>query len=251
MSRRGFTLLEVMVALAILATALMALADLGGSALENHLYARQLGTATLLARGKLAELEEKYEDSGFRDFDEREEGTFDAQGHPEFRWRAELTKPDGQLGADQLLGLLTGAGTEAGGTQALLDQLLGGQQQGTDGGPTQGASPAGAAMAGMIQAQMQTFGEQLKQSLRELRFTVAWKNGKKDRQFTVTTHLVVLNPRAPGGSRGTSPDIPPNLGTGGATGVPGQISVPGQITAPGQLGGSTGFPTPGQTTVGG
>jgi general secretion pathway protein I len=243
-SRRGFTLLEVMVALAILATALMAMADLGGSALENHLYARQLSAATLLARGKLAELEEKYDDAGFNDFDEREEGTFEGQGHPEIRWRAEVLKPAGDLGADQLVGLMTGLGGESGGSQGLLDQLLGAKKPSESGGPTQGASPAGAAMAGMIQSQLQTFGEQLKKSLRELRFTVAWKDGKKDRQFTVTTHLVVLNPRAPGGARGDSPDVPPGVGatrTGAGAGT-------------GQSGtgtGTTGFPIPGQLKVGG
>ena len=56
---RGFTLLEVMVALALLAAAFMALADLGGNALRNYGYARDLTAATLLARGKMVELEAK------------------------------------------------------------------------------------------------------------------------------------------------------------------------------------------------
>ena len=51
-------------ALAVLAGALMAVADLSGSALRNFGYARDLSVATLLARGKMAEMEEKYEDTG-------------------------------------------------------------------------------------------------------------------------------------------------------------------------------------------
>ena len=41
--------------------------------------ARQLEVATLLARGKMVELESEYERKGFRDFDEGEEGTFEEE----------------------------------------------------------------------------------------------------------------------------------------------------------------------------
>ena len=44
--------------------------------------ARQLEVATLLARGKMVELEAEYERKGFRDFDESEEGTFEDGGPP-------------------------------------------------------------------------------------------------------------------------------------------------------------------------
>jgi general secretion pathway protein I len=212
-SGRGFTLLEVMVALAVLAAAFMALAELGGSALRNHAYARDLSAATLLARGKLAELEERYEDSGFKDSDESDEGSFAEEGRPDVRWKVELVRPDPQLGATELMGLLTGA--EGGDPQALLGSLVGGQPAGGEGAPSAGASPLAAATAGiagqMLQTQLTAFGEQLKKSLRELRLTVSWDDGRP-RSFTVTEHLVVLNPRAPGGARGDSPDLPPNLG---------------------------------------
>ena len=49
----GFTLLEVMVALAVLAMSLTAVSDVVGGALQNHLRARQLEVATMLARAKL------------------------------------------------------------------------------------------------------------------------------------------------------------------------------------------------------
>ena len=40
MTRRGFTLLEVMVALAILAASLVAISEVAGGALRNHVRAR-------------------------------------------------------------------------------------------------------------------------------------------------------------------------------------------------------------------
>ncbi|MEY2668827.1 MAG: hypothetical protein RJA59_1465, partial [Pseudomonadota bacterium] len=100
---RGFTLLEVMVALAVLAASLMAVADLSGNALRNYVYARDLSVATLLARGKMAELEEKYEDLGFTDFDQTEDGNFAEQGEPRMTWRLDLRKPTSELTAEKIL----------------------------------------------------------------------------------------------------------------------------------------------------
>ena len=140
--RRGFTLLEVMVALAVLAGSLMAVADLSGNALRNFGYARDLSVATLLARGKMAELEEKYEDVGFTDFDQTEEGTFADQGQPGMRWKLELQKPTSDLTPEKILGAFLGGGDGDVGTQEMLGKLLGGA----------GAEPAAAPREGRRRA---------------------------------------------------------------------------------------------------
>jgi general secretion pathway protein I len=241
-TRRGFTLLEVMVALALLAGAFMALAELGGSALRNHAYARDLSAATLLARGKLAELEERYEDSGFKDFDEKDEGDFADAGRPDVRWQVELVKPDADLSAEKLAALFTGGGEGGGDPQALLTSLFGGgapaggEKKDGASGPTT-TSPATAMAGQLLQTQLTAFGEQLKKSLRELRLTVSWDDGKP-RSFTVTEHLVVLNPRAPGGARGEAPDLPSGTSAAAAAaaaaaaqGLPGATPTP---TPPGK-----------------
>ena len=212
---KGFTLLEVMVALALLAAALMAMADLAGNALRNHAYARDLSAATLLARGKMAELEQKYEDVGFKDFDEEENGDFADAGRADVKWQLALMKPDADLSADQLVGLLSGMG---GDSTDLIAKLMGGAgaagaaaSGGTAaGGPTT-ASPIAGILGGFLQSQLTAFGETLKRSFREMRLTVSWPDGKTSHGFTVTTHLLVLNPRAPGGARGDNPEVPANL----------------------------------------
>ncbi len=213
-ARGGFTLLEVMVALAVLAGALMAVAELSGTALRNYGYARDLTMATLLARGKMAEVEEKYEDQGFTDFDETEEGSFADQGQPGIRWRLEVRKPDSSLTAEQLLAALLGAGTDDAGTQELIAKLMGGGTGGADGkggggGPTS-AGPGGL-LGSVLQTQLTAFAEQVKKAVRRVTLTVSWKDGRVDHGFDVSTVMVVLNPRAPGGARGTDPDIPPNV----------------------------------------
>lgn len=182
---RAFTLLEVMVALAILAGALMALSDVVGSALRNHVRAQQLEVATLLARGKMVELEEGFERTGFRDFDQTEEGTFEEEGHPEFRWKAEVVKPEVDLSAEKILGMLTGSED--------LAALLPGAAPGEDG--TSVVDPRAGALSALVQTQLTAFGEVVKKGVREVRLTVSWDEGATERSFTVVAHLVVLQPK--------------------------------------------------------
>ena len=112
---QGFTLLEVMIALAILSVGLVALSDLNGGAINMHAYARRATEATLLLRGKMLDLEDILHKEGFSDFDDEKHGTFDEEGAPGFAWRAEILRPDVQLDADQLLGMLGLPGTSKSG----------------------------------------------------------------------------------------------------------------------------------------
>ena len=213
---RGFTLLEVMVALAVLAGSLMAVADLSGNALRNYAYARDLSVATLLARGKMAELEEKYEDVGFTDFDQTEDGSFSDQGQPGMRWKLELRKPTSDLTPEKILGAFLGGGDGDTGTQEMLGKLLGGPGDPGGGGGSKGGPSAGTPgglLGGVLQGQIKAFTEELKKAVRRVSLRVSWKDGKVENGFDVSTYWVVLNPKAAGGARGPDPDIPPNLAT--------------------------------------
>ena len=235
----GFTLLEVMVALGVLAAALMAVSDLSGNALRNYAYARDLSVATLLARGKMAELEERYEDTGFRDFDEVADGDFTEEGRPEFHWKVEVKRPDSKLSAEQILSVFLGGSPDDATTQGLLSKLVGGGAPG--GAPASGTAAPGGPLGGLLGTQLTAFGEDIKKSMRELRLRVSWKDGRRDQGFDVSTYLVVLNPKAAGGSRGPDPDIPPGIsaaaslsslasGVGGIPGQTGQAATAGTAT---------------------
>ncbi len=208
-ARGGFTLLEVMVALAVLAGSLMAVADLSGSAMRNYVYARDLSVATLLARGKMAELTEKYDDSGFTDFDQSEDGSFADQGQPGMRWKLEIRKPTAELTAERILGAFLGGGEDLG-AQEMLGKLMGSPGgTGGKGGPASGAP--GGLLGGVMQGQVNAFAEELKKCVRQVSLRVSWKDGKADQGFSLDTYWVVLNPKAPGGARGNDPDIPANV----------------------------------------
>jgi general secretion pathway protein I len=190
-ARRGFTLLEVMIALAILASAMLAVSQITSAALRNHERAVKLEVATLLARGKLVSLKDGYEKDGFSDFDESDEGGFEEEGHPEIRWRTEVKKPQVELGPDQILTVLTGLADTDG---ANLATILGAKAQ-SSGDQAAGIAtlfPGAEALAAGMRAQLTTIGEQLKKGVREVRLTISWKEGTEEKSFTVVTHMVVF-----------------------------------------------------------
>jgi general secretion pathway protein I len=111
-------------------------------------------------------------------------------------------KPDVQLDPGQLLGLLglgpsSGKTPDAGtatSTNALSQGLaaaataLGGQPGGMPGAAALAGGPAG----GLLQAQATGFIETLKRSVREVRVTVSWRDGKDERSVSASQELVIL-----------------------------------------------------------
>ena len=80
---RGFTLLEVMVALAIMASVILTVLGSLNYHLDSIAAERDNTTLTLLARNRLVELEQQ---GGLQ---QKGEGTF-APAHADITWRAEL-----------------------------------------------------------------------------------------------------------------------------------------------------------------
>ena len=70
---RGFTLLEVMIALALLGLGLTVLIKGAAGNIFNSQQAHMMGVATDLARGKMYDLEEKLLKDGFSDTEQAEE----------------------------------------------------------------------------------------------------------------------------------------------------------------------------------
>ncbi len=190
---RGFSLLEVMVALAILAGALLAVAQLTSSALQNHARAVRLEVATLLARGKLVELRETFDKDGFKESDQEEEGSFEREGHPEVRWKVEILRPRAELDADQLLTILLG-GQGGGGEGFDLAALLGAKpgEGGEGASKLESVIPGAEMLAAGIKSQLGAVGEQMKKGLREVRLTITWQEGARTESFTVVTHVLAF-----------------------------------------------------------
>lgn len=221
--RGGFTLLEVVVALAILSLSLMAIFDLNGGAVANHAYTKRITVASLLARSKMIDLEQKLYEEGLPSHDDEESGDFSEEGWPSFKWRARIIAPKTTgVSTDKLLSALFGLPTDGSGGDSGMDALAamfggaaGGDAAAAAGGAGAGGLMAGA-MGGIAQQQLTQFLEQITQTVREVHLTVSWRAGTEVETLDVVTHVVML---APGADRNG----------GGAAGPGG-----GQAAAPGQ-----------------
>lgn len=209
---RGFTLLETVIALAILALALMAIFDLNSGAVANHVYSKHLTVASLLARSKMTDLEQKLYDEGFSNDDEEEAGDFSEEGWPNFKWRAKIIAPktDG-VSPDQLIGAIFNLPIgETDGEMGGIASLFGGGAAGAAGGgsnPTNPTAAAGGGMAGMAMGMAQPMFnqmiDQLTSSVREVHLTVTWKEGTLVESIDVVTHVVSLGPGSDRNGGGT------------------------------------------------
>jgi len=84
---RGFTLLEVMVALAVIAFALVGLLGLQARNVKMIARGQNLTRATLLARELISQIQVEVETKGFQGLGDSR-GVFD--GYPGYRWEREV-----------------------------------------------------------------------------------------------------------------------------------------------------------------
>lgn len=197
---RAFTLLECIVALAVLALSLMAIFNINSTAVASHVFAKKLTVATLLARSKMTDIEQKLYDKGFAADDEEDAGDFSDDGWSSFQWRSKIVAPKTTgLKPEQAIAAIFNI--PLGDTDNPLAMLMGAGAGGEDKNAPKGgaaANPMAAAMAGpaaaMIQGQFTQMVDQITQSVREVHLTVTWKEGRQTESFDLVTHVVSLGP---------------------------------------------------------
>ena len=195
----GFTLLEVMAALAILALTLVTLL----SVITNNVRARAqaLTTATFLARGKIVSLEDGLIEKGFQDLDENDAGNFAEDGFRDFGWSTAIEKI--QLPTDMAMS---------------AQKAVGDTSQKKD--PMQ-------ALTGMIGGLMGMFIEPvrvgLEESVRRITVRVFWtERGRPEQSVEVVTYV-------------TDPaklDLALSLGAGAGAGAGGNKPTGGTTSSP-------------------
>ncbi len=181
----GFTLVEVMISLAILATALTLL--LRGAALNvaSAQRAQMMTAATELARGKMYDIEETLLEKGFGQLEEGEEGDFDEEGWPQITWEYEILKIE-LPNVEALQGF--GGGEEGGEEGGASGGLLGGLMGGGMGGAGLGGEDGGAG-AGMISSQFGIFRNIMEESIRKVHLTVRYRIAGSKEEFTVDCYF--------------------------------------------------------------
>jgi prepilin-type N-terminal cleavage/methylation domain-containing protein len=190
--QRGFTLLEVMVAMAILSGALTWLV-VGVSRnvrAENH--AKLMTTATFLARGKMVELEDALYEKGFGEFEKDDQGGFEDRGFSRFTWTTVVDKvelPSGEAlqtvlsNAQQARQTLAGGNDpNAAGVVPNIPGLGGGGSGGSD-----SANPL-TASAGMLSSQYGIIKDVLEQGIRRVTVRVQWFEGTRPQSVELVTY---------------------------------------------------------------
>ncbi len=205
MTRRtdsGFTLLEIMVAVAILASTLVVLLSIVTNNVRSTNHAKMTTAATFLARTKMVEIEDQILDNGFTDNDEVKAGTFRDLGYPQFRFdtlieRLELPSDMAQKARDQ-------STTQTQDSKDPMSMLTG-------------------FMGGMMASFIDPVRIGLQESVRKVTVRVLWdEHGRRDQTLEVIQYLtdpakldLALNPGA-GATTGTG-------GSGGGA-TPGPVA---------------------------
>jgi prepilin-type N-terminal cleavage/methylation domain-containing protein len=193
--RQGFTLLEVMIALAILSVSLFVLVSAQSSAVLMTSEGERDVVMTMLAEQKIAEVQMKLEREGWKDTDIEEAGNFEDFGlngefgdgvelkgaYDDYQWAYTIRRVDLQMG-------------DMGGAMDAVTGAYGGQ----------GGTPTSSDdMSSMVQDQMSSFissdslTDTLAPFIREVRVLVWYGEEPKDENgcencVELTTH--VINP---------------------------------------------------------
>ncbi len=185
MRRRGFSLLEVMVAIAILAGSLVALTVAISRSVQASAHARMMTVATSLCRMQLTETEEKFIVDGFTDdaFSVEEKGDFEDPQFKRFHWTRTIDKiqlptvDEIQTAATKKL---QDTQTQAGQGTSSIPGLSGTGGSGGSGGA------GGALGGGALGAVLGPVKEMLEQGIRRVTVRVLWDEpGRPGQQVEV------------------------------------------------------------------
>lgn len=174
--QRGFSLLEVIIALSILSISLVVLLQAQGAALDGAGRSRDMTVAALLLRSKMVDIEKKLFHDGFTLSTEEDEGDFRDEAHPDVKWRSRISEVKLDISSlTSICGVLPQAAATAG-KQADKDER---QDQKTD--CEQQLTNLGAML--------EPFTEELGRSMRAVELRVSWPVGRYEESMSVRTLL--------------------------------------------------------------
>jgi general secretion pathway protein I len=178
-AQAGFTLLEVMIAIGILAIGIGAILVAENNSLDVTLRAKRMGTVAMLAKNALIEAERLTEGKSFTEVNTDAEGKFDAP-YAEYSWTRkikEITFPN-LLDPSQASGGASGAGA-ASGTSTSTSASSGDTSSG--------------AIDQNVEKVVKLATNYLSKSSREVTVTIKWKEKGEDQKFSVSQYWVDLN----------------------------------------------------------
>lgn len=177
---QGFTLLEVMIALAILAGALVVLLSISASDIRASHRAKLLTIATGLARAKMYDTEDALGRLGFESSDsacEPKTGDFGEEGQPRFTYERECERVS--------LPSIDQASTTPGGASGSAVKDPNDPKNQDDLLNLSGGSASGALGAGMVQMYFPLIQPVLENAIRKVTIKVHWNIGSEVEELKV------------------------------------------------------------------
>ncbi len=208
-SELGFTLLEVLIAVLILAMSLTVLLTSQSASMAAASRSRDITIATLLARAKMIDIEKRLVDEGFTAGDLEEDGDFGDEGHETVKWKYKVSEVE--LDLSLIKGLCEGYGAD--------------KEEGSGGGDGSACERMTSALGGPLEQLATGIG----QSLRLVDLTVTMPgNGPKGAGEKVELRTLVTREDMnvmPGGVGGQTVPGAPGTGIGTGTGT-GTVPTP-------------------------
>jgi general secretion pathway protein I len=219
--KRGFSLIEVMIAVTILAAALTWIVVGMARNIQAENHAKLMSTASFLARYKMNDVEDDLYTKGFSDFEKDQVGTFEERGFERFAWKVVIDKVE-MPSSDQVQTMM-GKANDAKNAITGADPSQQQQQQNAD--PSQ--SPIGQGMAAMSSL-YPVIKQVLEDGIRRMTVQVLWYEGRSQYDVSIVAYYTdpskvdVAAASVASGSLGASGAAATATGTGasGASATP-------------------------------
>jgi prepilin-type N-terminal cleavage/methylation domain-containing protein len=164
----GFSLIEVMVSLAILAMALVVLSRVVTTNVSAANHSRMTTAATFLARTRISMMEQSLLEYGFAEMDGEDAGDFTQEGFPGFRWYTNIERIELPADSTQKVQQASAKSTQSNNPMEMLSGFMG----------------------GFMATLMDPIRLGLQESVRKLTVRVKWKEaGKLEQSFEVVSFL--------------------------------------------------------------
>lgn len=162
-SSKGFTFIEVLIAMAIFTIAVLAAIDITSGSVRATRDARDISTATWLLQQKMVELETKLETDGVEKACEKKDTGKFGEPYETYTWESNCDEVDFQLSE----------------TASKLAKASG-----------QDDEDKSAPENVILKMILKTASDYITQSIREVHVAVNWTSGKTKRSIDATTHFV-------------------------------------------------------------
>ncbi len=158
----GFTLLEVIIAMAIMAVAFGSILAVEQGSINASARAKQMNIVGMLARNQMIELEYKVQGKAFQEVKKEEDGVFQSP-YEDYKWKTkvkEIKFPNMKAGATS-------------------------SEKSSNGG-SDGDNQSAELLSKLVT-------QYLSKAIREISVTISWKRGSGEQSYSLSTYWVNLN----------------------------------------------------------